>query len=144
MSKKYSGRIHDPNHTLEEYEIYFNDILIDEGMCEKITNIDKTSSGTVHAMSLSGADVSGLDLSTVNKIIIVVDTGVDYTPPADRYKVLTVLWEKSGYNKANIAGAGKITIVTPNVVIDDSSIRISFESNIDFINTTYKVTLIGG
>ena len=31
MSKKYSGRIHDPNHTLSEYDIYFNDDLITTG-----------------------------------------------------------------------------------------------------------------
>lgn len=28
MSKKYSGRIHDPNHTLSDYDIYFNDDLV--------------------------------------------------------------------------------------------------------------------
>lgn len=28
MSKKYSGRIHDPNHVMAEYDLYFNDTLI--------------------------------------------------------------------------------------------------------------------
>ena len=144
MSKKYSGRIHDPNHTRDEYDIYFNEFLIDEGSCDKITSINKTSSGTVHAMTLSGADVSGLNLNDVYKIIIILDQSGDYNPPTDRYKIFTILWEKSGYNKAIIAGDGKITYASPDVVIGDTSIRISFASNIDFINTTYKITLIGG
>lgn len=28
MSKKYSGRIYDPNHAMAEYDLYFNDTLI--------------------------------------------------------------------------------------------------------------------
>lgn len=28
MSKKYSGRIHDPNHELSDYDLYFNDTLL--------------------------------------------------------------------------------------------------------------------
>lgn len=31
MSKKYSGRIHDPNHNLSDYDIYFNDDNITDG-----------------------------------------------------------------------------------------------------------------
>lgn len=32
MSSKYSGRIHDTNHTRDEYDIYFNDDLIEGGL----------------------------------------------------------------------------------------------------------------
>lgn len=31
MSAKYSGRIHDPNHVLQDYNIYFNDDLVSSG-----------------------------------------------------------------------------------------------------------------
>lgn len=31
MSAKYSGRIHDPNHLIQDYDIYFNDDLIQIG-----------------------------------------------------------------------------------------------------------------
>ena len=31
MSVKYSGRIHDPNHILQDYDIYYNEILVSEG-----------------------------------------------------------------------------------------------------------------
>lgn len=32
MSATYSGRIHDPNHARNEYDIYFNDQLINAGV----------------------------------------------------------------------------------------------------------------
>lgn len=32
MSSKYSGRIHDPNHVRSEYDIYFNEELINAGV----------------------------------------------------------------------------------------------------------------
>lgn len=31
MSGNYSGRIHDPNHVLQDYDIYYNDQLVSEG-----------------------------------------------------------------------------------------------------------------
>ena len=32
MSAKYSGRIHDPNHTAADYDIYFNENLVQTGV----------------------------------------------------------------------------------------------------------------
>lgn len=32
MSAKYSGRIHDPNHTAADYDIYFNETLVQTGV----------------------------------------------------------------------------------------------------------------
>lgn len=51
MSKKYSGRIHDPNHTLSDYDIYFNDDLITGGgvyTAQEIADVfgTKTASGS--------------------------------------------------------------------------------------------------
>lgn len=55
MSKKYSGRIHDPNHELSDYDLYFNDTLL---------------SGTGIYTSEELADIFGSSTATANPIVV--------------------------------------------------------------------------
>lgn len=58
MSKKYSGRIHDPNHKLSDYDIYFNDELITGGnmyTLEDIAEIFGTESASGNPLIIQNA-----------------------------------------------------------------------------------------
>jgi hypothetical protein len=100
MSKRYSGRIHDPNHTLSEYDIYFNDDLITgEGVytIEEIASIfgTKTAQGSpaviTDAAPLSPVSITAaFPVSVSNANMLIPDSlteqtvnGVTFTPQSD-------------------------------------------------------------
>ncbi len=100
MSKKYSGRIHDPNHTLSDYDIYYNDDLITgNGMytIEEIADIFGSATASGNPLMITDAAPLGpvsidadfpVTVSTANllkpdELTTQTIAGVTFTPQPD-------------------------------------------------------------
>lgn len=74
MSAKYSGRIHDPNHVRSEYDIYFNDELINAGVPDPDQFIGLITRTATRIDIPDGVEIIGANafraLNSAEKIII--------------------------------------------------------------------------
>lgn len=74
MSAKYSGRIHDPNHNRSEYDIYFNEELINAGVPDPDQFIGLITRTATRIDVPAGVETIGVNafraLNSAEKIII--------------------------------------------------------------------------
>jgi hypothetical protein len=125
MSKAYSGRIHDPNHVRNEYDIYFNDELIEGGgigilRAIKSSNVTRLSDYALEITFESPIPADYIILSTYNATIITNETV--YGTIAGGYNSVDNTAYRFGANNYNLTVA---SLNTPEFNADRTKVTLT-------------------